>query len=68
LHTLDAAPADAATTELDGLKLTVRASEADKCERCWHHTDDVGVDSAYPTVCGRCVDNISGAGEARRFA
>jgi isoleucyl-tRNA synthetase len=39
-----------------------------KCERCWHYRADVGVDPAHPTICGRCVSNLSGAGETRRFA
>jgi isoleucyl-tRNA synthetase len=39
-----------------------------KCERCWHYRADVGADSAHPTICGRCVSNLSGAGETRRFA
>ena len=68
VHALDAAPADAAVTELDGLKLKIAASGEEKCERCWHHTADIGVDPVHPTICKRCVDNISGDGEVRHFA
>jgi isoleucyl-tRNA synthetase len=39
-----------------------------KCERCWHVRDDVGGDPAHPGLCGRCVSNLHGDGEARRFA
>ncbi len=39
-----------------------------KCERCWHYVADVGSDAAHPTICGRCVSNLFGAGETRRFA
>jgi isoleucyl-tRNA synthetase len=39
-----------------------------KCERCWHWRDDVGVDPAHPTICGRCTSNLYGAGEARSVA
>ncbi len=39
-----------------------------KCERCWHYRDDVGSDPAHPDICGRCVSNLSGAGEPRQFA
>ncbi|KIO49662.1 isoleucine--tRNA ligase [Nitrosospira sp. NpAV] len=39
-----------------------------KCERCWHYRQDVGVDSVHPTICGRCVSNLFGVGEARRYA
>lgn len=65
---LDEAPADAAETELPGLRLAVKASSAEKCERCWHRRDDVGVTAAHPTLCGRCVENVYGDGEQRRFA
>ncbi len=50
------------------LAIEARASAATKCERCWHWRDDVGADAAHPTICGRCVSNLHGAGEARRFA
>jgi isoleucyl-tRNA synthetase len=39
-----------------------------KCQRCWHYRADVGRDAAYPSICGRCVANLHGAGEARRYA
>ncbi len=65
---LDAAPADAATTELANLKLGVNASAHTKCERCWHHREDVGETAAHPSLCRRCVDNVEGEGEQRSFA
>ena len=46
----------------------VRRSAHPKCERCWHYRADVGADPAHPGLCGRCVSNLYGAGEARRFA
>jgi isoleucyl-tRNA synthetase len=39
-----------------------------KCERCWHYRADVGTHAAHPALCGRCVTNLEGAGEMRRFA
>ena len=39
-----------------------------KCERCWHYTDDVGLDSEYNDICQRCVSNIKGEGEVRNYA
>ena len=57
-----------AETELAGLCLDIHATEHVKCERCWHHREDVGVVAAEPELCGRCVDNVSGAGEVRKFA
>ncbi|MES2741909.1 MAG: isoleucine--tRNA ligase [Pseudomonadota bacterium] len=46
----------------------VAASQAAKCERCWHYRAEVGADAAHPTLCGRCVSNLFGAGDRRRFA
>lgn len=60
--------ADATETEIEGLKLKVAASEHDKCERCWHRREDVGAVKEHATLCGRCVDNVEGEGERRRFA
>ncbi len=39
-----------------------------KCERCWHVRDDVGADAGHPGLCGRCVSNLHGEGEARTRA
>ncbi|RMH94425.1 isoleucine--tRNA ligase [Lysobacter pythonis] len=38
-----------------------------KCVRCWHHRADVGTHAEHPELCGRCVDNIEGKGEDRRW-
>ena len=46
----------------------VKASGAQKCERCWHYRDDVGHDEAHPGICGRCTSNLHGAGETRSVA
>jgi isoleucyl-tRNA synthetase len=46
----------------------VSASLHEKCERCWHYRDDVGSDPAHPKICGRCVSNLFGTGEARKYA
>ena len=46
----------------------VRPSELRKCIRCWHHRPDVGVQPAHPELCGRCVTNVDGPGEQRKFA
>ncbi|MFZ2307171.1 MAG: isoleucine--tRNA ligase [Rhodoferax sp.] len=52
----------------DAVSARVNASEAAKCERCWHYRDDVGADAAHPTLCGRCTSNLYGAGEQRVHA
>ena len=48
--------------------VVVSASAHAKCERCWHYRDDVSADPAHPGLCGRCVSNLYGAGEARTHA
>jgi isoleucyl-tRNA synthetase len=55
-------------TDVEGLELSVMASPHAKCARCWHHRADVGSHPGHPDICGRCVENIEGAGEQRRYA
>ncbi len=52
----------------DALAVQVTPSTHPKCERCWHWRADVGVDPARPGLCERCVANLYGSGEPRRFA
>ncbi|MCF6251481.1 MAG: isoleucine--tRNA ligase [Methylococcaceae bacterium] len=61
-------PEDAIQTEIKGIKLKVSASEHAKCTRCWHQRYDVGEHKKHIELCGRCVENIDGAGEIRQFA
>ena len=60
----------AATAQKAGgeTRVEVEALAFDKCERCWHYRDDVGAEPDHPGLCGRCVSNLHGAGEARAFA
>ncbi|MBC3412550.1 MULTISPECIES: isoleucine--tRNA ligase [Pseudomonas] len=62
------APADAVTTEVEGLKLKIVKSGHAKCGRCWHFRADVGSNPEHPEICARCADNISGSGEVRHYA
>jgi len=64
-------PADLTTETLptgEALAVHIAACTAPKCERCWHQQADVGSHAAHPTLCGRCIENIDGAGETRSFA
>ncbi len=54
--------------EGSGLTVEVTPSKDQKCERCWHYREDVGVDATHPTLCGRCTSNLYGAGESRKIA
>lgn len=53
-----------------GSELAIEAhpSAHAKCDRCWHWRADVGSDPAHAALCGRCVSNLFGAGEARVHA
>ena len=46
----------------------VGASIHEKCGRCWHYRADVGAHAEHPSICGRCVSNLFGAGEVRKYA
>jgi len=59
---------DALHTDFDDLFVEVTVSKAEKCERCWHHSPDVGTISGHEKICGRCVSNVEGDGEIRKFA
>lgn len=64
-------PADAvAATSVapEGAWISVTVQTAPKCARCWHRRADVGTDPKHPEICGRCVTNVEGPGETRRFA
>jgi isoleucyl-tRNA synthetase len=42
----------------DELAVAAKVSGGEKCERCWHYTDDVGSVAAHPTLCARCAENV----------
>ncbi len=60
--------AQAQASGIDGISLHARASPHAKCERCWHYRADVGGNAEHATICGRCVQNLYGDGEPRRYA
>jgi len=70
VHALEDAPDTAVDVNVAGLafRIQVRPSQYGKCVRCWHHREDVGTNAQHPELCGRCVDNVDGDGEQRRFA
>ncbi len=60
---------DAAIADDGSAGIAVRATPTakPKCVRCWHHRADVGSVAAHPQLCSRCVSNIEGPGEDRRW-
>ncbi|WP_417681386.1 isoleucine--tRNA ligase [Pseudidiomarina aquimaris] len=65
---VETAPEGAVATDVKGLWVKVSKSANEKCERCWHHRPEVGSIAEHPTLCQRCVTNVDGEGEERRFA
>jgi len=61
-------PSGVLVNEALGVAIIVNASEHEKCGRCWHRSDDVGLNVEHPELCQRCVGNISGHDEVREFA
>lgn len=61
-------PSGVAEGELDGIAVSVARSQGEKCPRCWHYSDKIGVNAEHPTLCPRCVENVAGNGEVRHFA
>ncbi len=68
VHPATTASSDAVATEVSGLAVAIAPSDQQKCVRCWHHRDDVASHVDHPQLCGRCVVNVTGSGEIRRFA
>jgi isoleucyl-tRNA synthetase len=71
VHKVSAPPpgaVPASETAREGVWLAVRATTHRKCARCWHHRAEVGANPAHPDICARCISNIDGPGEERRFA
>lgn len=62
---LQAAPAEAVQSDIDGLKIELAKAQGDKCPRCWHYTID---NDPTTHLCKRCEENINGKGEVRHFA
>jgi isoleucyl-tRNA synthetase len=48
--------------------VVVKPATGEKCIRCWHIREDIGINPAHPEICGRCVENVEGQGEVRHYA
>jgi isoleucyl-tRNA synthetase len=63
----EAAPVESLQTENRFASVGVRKTDAAKCVRCWQYRRDVGANVAHPELCSRCVTNVDGPGEDRRW-
>jgi isoleucyl-tRNA synthetase len=71
VHPAEARPPEAVPVGATGdesMWILARPAQHTKCVRCWHRRADVGSDPSHPELCARCVVNVDGAGETRRFA
>lgn len=62
------APETAIASDMAGLKIALHKAEGEKCPRCWHYATDIGKVAEHADLCGRCVTNVAGNGEERKFA
>ncbi|MFM6989381.1 MAG: isoleucine--tRNA ligase [Arenimonas sp.] len=67
IRPLAEAGSDALAVEGAPFKVRAEVSGHSKCVRCWHYRDSVGKDADDPELCDRCIDNVRGAGETRRY-
>jgi isoleucyl-tRNA synthetase len=63
-----ALPATAVKASQEEVWIEVKPSTNPKCVRCYQLRADVGSNPNHPQICARCVINIEGPGEERRFA
>ena len=52
----------------DEISCTITNSTNKKCIRCWHHDPSIGESELHPEICQRCISNVDGDGEERKFA
>ena len=62
------APENALASDMAGLKIILSKAQGEKCPRCWHYATDIGQVAEHADLCGRCVTNVAGNGEERKFA
>jgi isoleucyl-tRNA synthetase len=58
----------AVPSRVSGIAVRVLPSSGTKCARCWHYRHDVAEQGEHASLCGRCISNLYGDGEARPYA
>jgi isoleucyl-tRNA synthetase len=69
-HAAESPPAGAVpagNTGRAGVWIRAAVNSDPKCARCWQRRADVGADARHAQLCSRCVSNIEGPGEQRKF-
>lgn len=44
---------------IPGLAVAVSIAPGKKCERCWHYSEQLGSDTAHPTICPTCTEAVA---------
>jgi len=68
VRVLGGAHVEAVPSRVEGIAIRVMPSGGTKCARCWHYRHDVAERGEHASLCGRCVANLYGDGEARPYA
>ena len=70
MSVLDSAKGEDVVKLRNGNRILIQAhaSTHPKCVRCWHHREEVGSHDDHPELCTRCIENVDGDGEQRRYA
>ncbi|MBP7371097.1 MAG: class I tRNA ligase family protein, partial [Arenimonas sp.] len=67
IQPLSNAKSFANAVESGAFKIIANVSTHQKCVRCWHYVSSVGLDAHDPELCARCISNVNGKGEFRRY-
>ena len=46
-------------TQGDTIRIATLPADGARCERCWNYRTDIGVDTRWPSVCGRCAEALA---------
>jgi isoleucyl-tRNA synthetase len=46
------------SADIAGLLVSVGRAAGVKCDRCWIYSETIGADTAHPTICARCRENL----------
>ncbi|BAC24440.1 ileS [Wigglesworthia glossinidia endosymbiont of Glossina brevipalpis] len=52
---------------IKNLKILAEKFDGKKCLRCWNYTNDIVNDVKYNKICNRCINNINGVEEKRKY-
>ncbi|WP_284219440.1 isoleucine--tRNA ligase [Agaribacter marinus] len=65
---LDAKPESAEIHSDLGFAISIEKADGEKCVRCWHYKPEVGSNPKHEELCNRCIENVDGSGEIRKYA